>query len=170
MAIDGCKCTFAELAQNALPTYMDKLRRQMSQSTPMSEFAIEGVGIATLLRQFKLSNDFAGCYVLIDVTRPIYVGISRSVFQRLRQHVRGTTHFDASLAYRIAAARRPHDLTRSEAMADGDFQKHFEEAQDYLRKLKVAFIEIASPLDLYLFEAYCAMELDTCEWNTFETH
>jgi len=23
---------------------------------------------------------------------------------------------------------------------------------------------------LYLFEAYCAIELDTCKWNTFRTH
>ena len=40
----------------------------------------------------------------------------------------------------------------------------------YLRSLNVAFIEIGNPLELYLFEAYCAMELDTSEWNTFETH
>lgn len=26
------------------------------------------------------------------------------------------------------------------------------------------------PLVLYLFEPYAAMELDTCIWNTFETH
>lgn len=170
MAIDGCKHTFAELATDVLPGYIAELQRRIARPTSMSEFAIEGVGIGTLLRQFKLARDFEGCYVLIDGDRPIYVGISRGVFQRLRQHVRGTTHFDASLAYRIAASRRPHTMTRSKAMADGDFQTHFENSQDYLRGLNVAFIEIENPLELYLFEAYCAMELDTSEWNTFETH
>lgn len=61
-------------------------------------------------------------------------------------------------------------MTRSAAMADEGFQAHFEAAQEYLRGLNVAFIEIANPLELYLFEAYCATELDTSEWNTFETH
>ena len=38
----------------------------------------------------------------------------------------------------------------------------------------MAFVEIANPLELYLFEPYCAMELltgfDTGGWNTFLTH
>jgi hypothetical protein len=34
----------------------------------------------------------------------------------------------------------------------------------------VAFIEVANPLELYRFEAYRAMELDTAAWKTFATH
>ncbi len=153
MAIDRCKYTFAQLAGEVLPRYMAELRCRMSHPIPMSEFANEGVGIANLLRKFNIPKDFEGCYVLIDGALPIYVGISQTVFQRLRQHVRGTTHFDASLSYRIAAARCPHNMTRNEAMADGEFQRHFTEAQSYLRRLNVAFIEIANPLEFYLFEA-----------------
>ncbi len=55
-------------------------------------------------------------------------------------------------------------------MNDPAFRAAFEEAQTLLRGCTVAFIEIPNPLELYLFEAYCAMELDTCEWNTFRTH
>lgn len=55
-------------------------------------------------------------------------------------------------------------------MADVEFQSHFLDSQQFLRTLNVAFIEIANPLELYVFEAFAAMELDTCEWNTFETH
>lgn len=55
-------------------------------------------------------------------------------------------------------------------MKDGKFRNAFDEAKALLRDCAVAFIEIDSPLELYLFEAYCAMELDTCEWNTFRTH
>src|SRR5258708_27551806 len=117
MAIDNCEYTFGQLATEMLPRYMAAVRVRIAQPIPMSEFAIDGVGIATLLRQFKLTKDFEGCYVLLQGTDPIYVGISQTVFQRLRQHVRGTTHFDASLAYRIAANRRPHTMTRSDAMA-----------------------------------------------------
>jgi len=50
------------------------------------------------------------------------------------------------------------------------FQREFSKAQVYLRSLQVAFIEIQNPLELYVFEAYAAIDLGTHEWNTFRTH
>ncbi len=102
--------------------------------------------------------------------KPFYVGISRGVVGRLRQHGKGSTHFDASLAYRMACEKVHHEMTRDEAMKDPTFRQAFDGAQQLLRDSNVAFVEIANPLELYLFEVYCAMELNTCEWNTFETH
>ena len=170
MAIDGCKHSFAELAGNVLPGYMAELRRCIANPVALSEFAVEGVGVRTLLARLRLDTDVSGCYVLLEAGRQIYVGISRGVLQRLRQHVRGTTHFDASLAYRIATARQPHNQTRSAAMADAAFHARFRVAQTYLRGLQAAFVEIDNPVELYLFEAFAAMELDTCDGNTFATH
>jgi len=170
MAIDGCQHSFGELAANVLPKYMAELRRRMAAPVALLVFATEGVGVSALSSRLGVRRDFSGCYVLIDAGRPVYVGISRSVLQRLRQHVRGRSHFDASLAYRIAVSRQPHNQTRSAAMADVAFQDGFREAQSYLKGLQVAFLEIDNPLELYLFEAFAAMELDTCDWNTFETH
>jgi hypothetical protein len=46
-------------------------------------------------------------------------------------------------------------------MAEAEFQGHFLERQQYLRTLNVAFVEIVNPLELYVFEAFAAMELDT---------
>lgn len=70
--------------------------------------------------------------------------------------------------------RHPHGKTAANAMQDEDFKARFEEAHGYLKSLNVAFIEIENPLELYLFEAYCALELDTSfdagGWNSFETH
>ncbi len=136
----------------------------------MSDFAIEGVGVSSLCKSFGLVEDFSGCYVLIEEKKPVYVGISRSVLQRLRQHVRGTTHFDASLAYRIAAKKMPHGKTRTQAMEADEFKKPFADAKEYLRGLMVGYVKINNPLALYIFEPYCAIEFDTSEWNTFETH
>ena len=102
--------------------------------------------------------------------KPLYVGISRGVIGRLRQHSNGTTHFDASLAYRMANEKAPHGKTSSAGMQDPVFRAAFNEAQVLLRTCTVVFIEIPNPLELYLFEAYCAMMLDTSEWNTFRTH
>jgi hypothetical protein len=114
--------------------------------------------------------DFSGSYVLLHGDKPFYVGISRSVISRLRQHGTGKTHSDASLAYSMARKKVLHQKTRNEAMKNTQFHEAFHEAQQLLHDSSVAFVEISNPLELYLFEAYCAVELDTCEWNTFRTH
>ncbi len=170
MVIDNCEHSFSELAHNILPQYMDSLRSSMKNPEPMSDFAVKGVGVVTLTHRYNLKSDFSGCYVLIDGDKPIYVGISRKVIERLGQHVLETTHNSATLAYMIASARYPHSMQRNTAMADDQFIEHFNTAQNYLRQLSVAFVEIENPVELYVLEAYCSMELNTCKWNTFETH
>jgi hypothetical protein len=63
-----------------------------------------------------------------------------------------------------------HEQFAADAMADPEFRKVFEARQGHIKSLDVVVIEISNPLELYLFEAYAAMELDTYEWNTFMTH
>ena len=170
--IDNCKYSFRELAIEVLPEYMKKMREAIKRSYPMTRFAIKGDGPKTILKQLGREKDFSGCYVFLKEEKPVYVGISRSVVQRLIQHVKGRTHYDASLAYRIASENYPIDMhmQRSEAMTDERFRIKFEEAKAYIRSLSVSFIEIENDLELYLFEAYCALELNTFKWNTFRTH
>jgi len=140
----------------------------------MAAFARRGVGVKTLLKEFGISADFSGCYVLLERQQPIYVGISRGVIARLKRHVCGTTHFDASLAFQIAMKTHPDQTiasrTRDDAMKDPLFGTTFEEARTYLRSLYVATVQIDNPLELYVFEPMCAVELDTHQWNSFETH
>ncbi len=88
--------SFMHLVSSDLPSYLTELRVSMQRPISMSEFAKKGVDVSTLCRSFGLEGDFPGCYVLMQKGTPVYVGISRSVLRRLRQHVRGTTHFDAS--------------------------------------------------------------------------
>jgi hypothetical protein len=153
---------------------MANMRVALANPRNMHLFARPGVGPGSILKELDIGRDFSGCYVLIEAGTPIYVGISRKVIGRLRQHVFGKTHFDASLAFRVAMANHPDktitDLTRAKAMQDPLFGTSFTEAQAYLRSLQVATIAIGNPLELYVFEAYCALELDTHQWNSFETH
>ena len=158
------------LASTVLPTYMKGMRVAMKNGHPLSGFCTAGIGVKTIAKKLGRSDDFAGCYVLLRNGKPFYVGISRKLISRLRQHGTGTTHFSASLAYRMACDKAPHNVTRAAAMDDSAFRKAFNEAKQLLVGSKVAFIPIQNPLELYLFEAYCAMKLDTCEWNTFRTH
>ncbi len=174
MALHDCAHTFEELAATVLPAHMARMQSALADPRQMGAFAQSGVGVKALLKEFELRQDFSGCYVLQENEKPIYVGISRGVIGRLRQHVFGKTHFDASLAFRIAMKKHPDEtvakLTRSTAMLDPLFGTSFAEAQAYLRSLQVAWVEIENPLELYLFEPYCAFELDTHQWNSFRTH
>ncbi|WP_062058738.1 GIY-YIG nuclease family protein [Cellvibrio sp. OA-2007] len=170
MPINQYEHDFNNLVNVDFKKYVSELEKLLESPIAMSEFAIKGVGVVSIVKKLGLTEDFSGLYVLLEKTKPIYVGISRSVIQRLRQHVRGTTHFDASLAYRIASKNMNHSKTRSEAMESEEFKKEFNAAQLYLRGLNVAYVNIANPLALYVFEPFCAMKYDTEEWNTFETH
>ena len=170
MYIDDCQHTFEHLAHTVLPGYMEKLRGAIAQPKAAELFAVPGRGPATIARDLQLAEDFSGCYVLIEKGTPIYVGISRGVISRLRQHFTGKTHYDASLAYAIAQRRSPAKGNRSDVMKRPEFQRAFVEAQSFLRSLSAAFIPIENPLELYVFEAYAAMSLGTHEWNTFRTH
>jgi hypothetical protein len=170
MYIDNCQHTFEILASEVLPGHMERLKAAIAQSKPGSRFADPVIGPRTLARNLGLQQDFSGCYVLLEGETAKYVGISRKVLSRLRQHFRGKTHFDASLAYSVAQRKVPTEGRRSEVMAKPAFQDAFQEAQRYLQGLSVAYVDIENPLELYVFEAYAAMALGTFEWNTFRTH
>jgi hypothetical protein len=168
MPVDGCTHTFEELANEVLPDHMRRMKRAMRHAIPMRTFV--DAGAAECRHCLGQSADFSGCYVLMSGKKPIYAGISRAVIARLRQHVKGKTHFDASLAYRMAKQRAPHKLQRGKAMLDGQFRSEFEQARGRLRRMRVAAIRIDCPVELYAFELYCSMKLDTAKWNTFRTH
>ncbi|MEX2672876.1 MAG: hypothetical protein WD294_12295 [Phycisphaeraceae bacterium] len=170
MSIDGCEHTFKNLATNVLPAYMAQLRYQFESPVPMSRLARDRVGPATLAKELERPGDFQGCYVLIGEGTPCYIGISRSVLSRLRQHVRGRSHCDASLAYRMACNGDNHNMRRAEAMKTEWFRKRFDKAQKRIQRMDAAFVEITNHLELHVFEAYAAMELKTAKWNTFRTH
>ncbi len=173
MAIDRCSHDFGTLARLILPDYLRRMRRAMKTPLKMADFVQKGVGVQTLLKRQHREEDFPGCYVFLSGKRPIYVGISRTVFRRLKQHVTGRTHSQASLAYRMARAlkRSPGPKkTRDAHMETRGFDKLFDDRKRYLARLKVAYVEIDNALVQHVFEAYCAMALDTFRWNTFRTH
>src|SRR5438046_2019519 len=114
MPIDACISTFAEMAASILPSDMARLRAALGSPVPMSSFCKQGFGVKAILSRLGRNTDFSGCYVLLREGKPFYVGISRTVVQRLRQHVTGKTHFDASLAYLMATDKTGHKMKRAD--------------------------------------------------------
>src|ERR1039458_10296765 len=138
MPIDACTSSFAEMAAVVLPADMARLRTALAAPLAMSSFCVPGVGVKTILSRLRRSNDFTGCYVLLREGKPFYVGISRTVVQRLRQHVTVNTHFDASLAYQMATEKTGHKMKRADAMQDTAFRTAFEQAKALLRVLSAS--------------------------------
>ena len=110
----------------------------------------------------------------MDVSQPVYVGISKRVITRLHEHISGTGHLTATLACRIAVTEHPPGDIAAVSIKEPAFQEHFNAARGQVQGFSLAFVEIENPLELYVFEAYCAMELDTgfdaAGSNTFVTH
>lgn len=170
MSINNCIHSFQTLSNEILPDHFKRLLETLSH--PLTAETLIGFKSATreaLLRVSK-SKDFSGCYVFLENNKPIYVGISRKVISRLVQHLNYDSHYSASLVYRMAKGACPHNMKRDQAMNDKIFQIAFAEEQKRLQKMSFVTIEIDNDLELYLFEVYASMQLDTGTWNSFRTH
>ncbi|WP_235028774.1 hypothetical protein [Caballeronia choica] len=170
MPIDNCTHTFDELAATVLPAHLERLKTALQSPMPATTFVGFKSARRELLTKLGHSTDFPGCYVFIDVDRPVYVGISCGVVKRLLQHLNFESHFTASLVYKMASEDFPHEMKRDQAMKDDQFREVFLTAQGSLRKMSVAFVQIDNDLELYLFEVMASMHFDTDTWNTFRTH
>lgn len=170
MPIDDCVYDFDSLAHSVLPGHFGRLEQAMQ--TPIPADKLVGFKSATREALARVSRlvDFPGCYVFLDHAKPIYVGISRGVIKRLAQHLNYDSHYSASLVYRMATEDYPHEMKRDQAMKDEQFRAAFFAAQDRLRNMTIAAIQVDNDLELYLFEVYAAMKLETDTWNTFRTH
>lgn len=111
-------------------------------------------------------NEFKGLYIFFDGDIPVYVGISRSVYRRLRQHGWGKKHNQCSLAY-LMAKYVNGDIERSTV-----HKVHEDELtvqKDKIRNYKVVLHPVSCNYELYFLEIALAIKLKT-KWNSFKTH
>lgn len=104
----------------------------------------------------------SGLYVFSVNKKPIYIGISRNLYDRVKQHFYGKTHFSASLAYRISKEENGHDGARKEL----DFT---EEQLSMQKRIKINFVPIEDSYEMYWMEVTLAGMFGT-KYNEFETH
>jgi len=166
---------FEEICRDRLPEYLDALCERVVRPFPLSQITVAGVGektaISMITEAFGMPlSDFPGAYVLIENGSPIHVGISKHVVGRLVQHLKGKTHFSASLAYKMAVMDTSVSGRRSDNMNDPSFMDRFRVSQERIGRCGVAVIEIDDPIELYLFEVFASLEIRTLHYNHFETH
>lgn len=121
---------------------------------------------SVLVDRPDLVPDARGAYVWMLDGSAIYVGIANKLQRRVQDHLNGDPS-RANLAVRIAAQSLECSLNR--VKRHSNFDRAFADAKLRLRSGSVAHLEIENPMTLYLFEPFCAMELDTCIYNFFDT-
>lgn len=108
--------------------------------------------------------------------KAIYVGQSRKLRSRLRNHTRlGGRNNEATFAFLVArtdAEQAGVDTKRYREILEQDegFIAHFDAAKSRVAEMQVRFILLDGPIERSLFEIYAAMALDTLVYNSFETH
>ena len=114
-----------------------------------------------------------GIYVFYELGQPVYVGRTRNLRRRLRQHShRGSTHYSASFAFLIA--RRQADLPKVPRMTRQQVAEQLDSLFSLCRQrvgcMQVRWVREEDPVIQSLLEVYAAVTLRTTEhYNSFQT-
>ena len=123
-----------------------------------------------------------GIYVFYVGDKPIYVGRTDRMRQRLQEHGRpGSGHNSATLAFamafRIAADQGMDSIdafSRDKLQHDPEFKKWFDATNEMVRSMGIRVVEVNDPIEQAVFEVYAALELGTTReqgyFNDFENH
>lgn len=117
-----------------------------------------------------------GIYVFYENGRPIYVGRSNRMKDRIKEHGRpSSTHNSAPFAFNLAkkvAKEKDVDVSRRRRELEKDpiFSGLFLKAKERVSRMSVKVIEVDNPVIQTLLEVYAALSLGTTEYNDFDTH
>ena len=116
----------------------------------------------------RLVNEYIkGCYILFENGKAVYVGISKDIINRIKQHFCGKTHNTASYVYLRASQMHGYSGERSKWK---EFDNYRLPLQNIMREnWEFSVIKENDDTLLYLLEVCLAMELKTY-WNSFHTH
>jgi hypothetical protein len=126
----------------------------------------------TYAHKSKTPNDFSGIYVFYENETAEYVGISNTIIRRLKQHLYGKKHNEASFAYLMARQEHEestgngHHGLRNDFPFDGyrkNIQKHM------IEKWGFTTHPLSGGYSLSFSEIYISAVLKT-KWNSFDPH
>ena len=120
-----------------------------------------------LHEKVKNENELQGLYVFGEFNKengkiiPVYIGISRTIIRRLRQHVWGKNHNEATFAYLKARNNKKYN--------DDSKHEFIKLEQEEIKKYHFMVIPEKNYYDMYFMEVYIAGKLKIY-WNSFKTH
>lgn len=125
-------------------------------------------------------RDKPGIYVFYEYDKPLYVGRSKRMRERIMQHSRPSSgHTSATFAFLLAheAAEKMHidctNPTRAVLQKAPDFEPIYDAAKARVRQMTVSVVEVGDAIEQSVFEVYAALRLPTIRpygYNDFETH
>ena len=149
---------------------LDKMPKYMQELT-----GCEGISMDTRAERRALRNTLPaskGVYVLYEHGRPMYVGRSDKLADRLLEHGQPSGESEtATFAFNIAKEGFPGSasMSRKGLQKVAQFKILFTAAKDQVRKMEVRVVGIQDPIEQAIFEIYAHMKLDT-RYNSFENH
>jgi predicted GIY-YIG superfamily endonuclease len=116
-------------------------------------------------------------YLLSEGPNHLYVGRTRKLGRRLRQHsIAGAQHNQAVFAFKLArevtgrlAAAYSVEGSRKMLCAEPEFAEAFKQSKARVRNMDLRFVEEADPTRQALLEIYASVVLRT-KYNDFDTH
>jgi predicted GIY-YIG superfamily endonuclease len=116
-------------------------------------------------------------YLLSEGQNHLYVGRTRRLRQRLRQHsIEAAQHNQAVFAFKLArevtgrlTAAYSASGSRVALCAEPAFAEAFQQAKSRVRNMDLRFVEEADPTRQALLEIYASVVLRT-KYNDFDTH
>ena len=156
------KSRFAEV-MGRMPMYMERL----GECGAISMYRM--ADRRALRRKLPASK---GIYVLYERGKPMYVGRSDNLADRLLKHGQPSGGSEtATFAFNIAKQEFPgsSSMVRKDLQNDEVFQLLFDAAKERVRRMEVRVIGIVDPVEQTIFEVYAHLELQT-PFNSFENH
>ena len=124
-------------------------------------------------QKYKNNNELSGLYIFFDKNNiPVYVGISRTIFRRMRQHFLSNKHNQSSLVYLIAKEQyaKENDEYYTGNRNNFPFKDYNQKIQSkMINEWKIQLIPEIDNYKIYLKEIYIAC-YEKIYWNTFVTH
>ena len=115
-----------------------------------------------------------GVYVFYEGDTPIYVGRSRRMRKRIREHgATSSRHESATFAFKLLrhAIREPdgHSSKHTRPELQEKYASQYAAQRERVRNMRFRVVEIEDPLVQTVFETYAILALNTTDYNTFHT-
>ncbi|MFZ1128716.1 MAG: hypothetical protein WAN78_10885 [Methanoregula sp.] len=126
-------------------------------------------------REDSLHFPDKGIYVFFEKGRPLYVGRSDRMKERLKEHGRRSSgHTSATFAFIMAkkmAEKTKIDLSqiREDLEKDPELKPIYDRMKERVSKMQIKVVEVPDPVEQTFFEVYAALELKT-PYNEWGTH